>query len=67
MVSAEFVGWMSDGENDPDYPPFPLFNIRGEHPKTGSTVGLATLRDFGIPIPDFPAWMEWNDDMRKGG
>ncbi len=54
---AVFLGWqdLTDiGEES-----FPLYNVRGEHPKTGSTVGADTLRSLGIEIPATPSFDEW--------
>lgn len=50
QVYAEFLGWQV-GLNDERL--FPLFNIRGNHPLSGSTVTVETLISLGIPIPEY--------------
>lgn len=49
-LTAEFLGWQL-GRNGEKL--FPLFNLRGNHPKNGSTVGLQTLRDLGVSVPEY--------------
>lgn len=45
MVTAEFIGFQFG---------FRLYNIIGDHPRTGSTVSVKTLVEEGIDIPDLP-------------
>lgn len=49
-ATAEFLGWQmgSNGEKI-----FALFNIRGNHERSGSTVTERTLRELGIPVPAY--------------
>lgn len=48
--TAEFLGWQrgSNGEKV-----FALFNIRGNHERSGSTVTEKTLRELGILVPTY--------------
>ena len=47
-VKATFLAWQ---RNEKGERLFPLFNIVGNHPKAGSTVGEMTLVTLGIPVP----------------
>lgn len=47
-LTAEFIGWQLGGNGEKL---FPLFNIRGDHPRANSTVGVETLRSLGIQVP----------------
>jgi len=49
-VYAEFLGWWL-GDNNEKL--FPLFNIRGEHERAGSTVTDKTLISLGIQVPAY--------------
>lgn len=53
---AEFIGYNPPFE---DLPAGALYNIRGAHPRTGSTVGVGTLRQQGIPVPETPTYEAW--------
>jgi len=49
MVKAEFIGMQDMGDGTYE----PLFNIVGNHVLQDSTVGLATLIENGISVPNY--------------
>lgn len=49
MVSAKFIGMQDMGDGTFE----PLFNIVGNHVLQDSTVGLATLNEQGITVPNY--------------
>ena len=49
MVKAEFIGMQDMGDGTFE----PLFNIVGTHVLQDSTVGLATLIENGITVPNY--------------
>lgn len=51
-VWAEFLGWQLGLEGEKL---FPLFNVRGEHARSGSTVTITTLQNLGIEVPMYQA------------
>lgn len=54
---AEFHAWQV---TPPEFgPSFPLYNVRGEHRLTGSTVGVDTLKREGIALPETPSMEDW--------
>ncbi len=61
---AEFLGWQPGFS---DLPPQPLYNIRGRHPRTGSTVGKDTLERLGIQVPETPPFEEWQKQRKERG
>ena len=55
--TAIFIGYQ---EALPPDEAVPLFNIRGDHPKRGSTVGADTLVREGIHVPhNTPSYAIW--------
>lgn len=61
---AVFAGWQ---EQEPGFPPFPLFNVGGHHPKRNSTVGVDTLWESAIQvpwIPTFQTYKSWPSNWR---
>lgn len=56
---AVFIGWQEYTGGA-----FPLFNITGEHERTGSTVGTKTLESLGIEVPEFPTLKVWRNQQR---
>ena len=55
--TAIFIGYMESTRPDES---LPLFNVRGEHPLRGSTVGADTLVREGIPVPhNTPSYAIW--------
>jgi len=50
---AVFLGWQPPFQ---DLPPFAQYNIRGHHPRSGSTVSAATLRELKIEVPKTPEY-----------
>lgn len=68
---AEFAYWQLGHGFDVDKP---YYNIRGQHPKTGSSVTGKTLESLGIQVPPTPTIEEWKkapkylkQDQKKGG
>lgn len=58
---AVFVGF----QDNPDNTPFPLFDIRGDHPMHNKTVSAEVLfrEKIDLPwIPDFDDWLKWRKD-----
>lgn len=49
MLKAEFIGYQDMG--DGNY--IPLFNLVGNHPLQNSTVGLSTLIELGVTVPNY--------------
>jgi hypothetical protein len=59
---ATFVGFF---EQPDGLPPFPVYNIGGNHPKRNSTVGMDTLWENEIErpwTPSFKDWKKWPKD-----
>lgn len=54
---AQFIGYQETG--DPEFPPFPLFNIPQGLENAGSTVDLEELQKRGIEAPAIPNFENW--------
>jgi len=60
---AVFHGWFEAPEEFGGS--FPVYNIRGQHDRYGSTVGRGTLESLGIEIPNTPTLAEWKNAGSK--
>jgi hypothetical protein len=59
---ARFIGYQEWGEGTP---PMALYNITGEHPNSGSTVGLEDLDAQNIPAPSIPTFEDWKSEQQQ--
>ncbi len=59
---AEFRFWQDRAPYDT---PVPMYNILGDHPQFGSTVGATTLESLKIEIPPTPKFDEWKAGRSK--
>ena len=60
---AQFIGYQETG--DPEFPPFPLFNIPAGHENAGSTVDLEELQKRGIEAPSIPNFENWKSSEKS--
>ena len=57
LVYVYFLGWQDCGSFGP---PIPLFNVVSTDQANGTTLVDKTLREMGLPIPNFPPFDVWN-------
>ena len=61
MKTAKFLGWSEGCE---EMKPFPLFCVARPDGKEDCW-GVATLKQKGITVPDYPRYQEWLADQMK--